>query len=82
MMERPGDSSVEMYEPSNKRIVHVSERGVIEEDYKKMQEARRKAAEAEKDKKQEALYQSYCKKYGKANVDEIMGHLQNPVLKN
>ena len=72
MMERPGDSSVEMYEPSNKRIVHVSEKGVIEEDYKKMQEARRKAAEAEKDKKQEALYQSYCKKYGKANVDEIM----------
>ena len=42
------------------------------QDYKKMQEARRKAAEAEKDKKQEALYQSYCKKYGKANVDEIM----------
>ena len=67
-----GGHTVEMYDPAKKRTVHVYENGMIKEDYNEMQEARRKAAEAEKDKKQEALYQSYCKKYGKANVDEIM----------
>lgn len=67
-----GGHTVEMYDSAKKRTVHVYENGVIKEDYDEMLEARRKAAEAEKDKKQEALYQSYCKKYGKANVDEIM----------
>lgn len=62
-----------LYSPAEKRWLTVlKETGDIEE-YLKEEQAKRDAIEkAQSDKEEEDIYEAYCKKYGKKNVDYIL----------
>lgn len=60
-----------LFDPTKKQYLHVESNGNIKE-YVEAEQARRKAAANAQQKQEEnAIYQSYCKKYGKSNVDNV-----------
>lgn len=62
-----------LYSPSEKRQLTVlQETGEIEEYLKEEQAKRDAIAQAKRNQQEEAIYSTYCKKYGKSNVDNIL----------
>ena len=60
-----------LYDPSNNRWLTVIDKGEIKEYIEEEQARRNAIAKAERDKKESAIYDAYCKKYGKNNIDNI-----------
>lgn len=61
-----------LYEPSRNRFVYIRDDGEIQEYFEERMEAERRLRSLEYRQKTAPIYQAYCQKYGKANVDEIL----------
>ena len=77
MMKQPyydGTYDPRLYQPSKQRWVHVRGKGTIKEFEEEKEAAIAKVENTKRQQQQNAIYQVYCKKYGKSNVDEILNN--------